>query len=117
MYEYHGTHEIEAKITVGERDAGEVKMYLVDRSMAGPIFYSACDAVSSEMQEMSVSFFDRYGLPRNKDITGVDSGMGGVLYISHFELKPEFRVNQNGAQALRKLLTETVLASRWEIAM
>lgn len=116
-YEYHGTHQIEGKITVGGEHAGVVKMYLVDRAMAGSIFYPACDAVSQEMQEMSVSFFDRYGSPRNRDIKGVDSGLGGVLYIDHFELKPEFRVNQNGAQALRKLLTATALAGRWEIAI
>lgn len=118
--EFQCTRSFGGDIMVGGHKAGSFSAFLVDRSTAGSIFYSACDAETAELQEMGCALFSSNGKPRYAPLKADASAKsGGFLYIATFNLDAEHRADgatDVGTAAIRALLSCEALAGRWSVA-
>jgi hypothetical protein len=117
--ESYGYTEVEAKIWVDGKLAGSAELTLVPRPRRGRIFHEACDAISSELQTVSVAFCDARGRPRLKCIQQVATDHNnGFLYLNKLELDADYQDSTStGAQAIRSLLCDTLLHNRWSLVV
>jgi hypothetical protein len=83
-----------------------------------------CDSISGDLQDVATTFFTKSGKPRasvpsvHQALTSEEKSMSPLLYIDVFELNVDYRTHTNvGSQALRSLLTDTALATRWSLVM
>lgn len=119
--EYACTRLFTASVYVGfriphSRPVGCFEAVLVDRP--GP-FFAACDAESSELQEVSTSLFGKTGTPRHPTLKAdLECFHGGFLHIQVFKLDPDFRENGSsdiGLAAIALFLSLPELAD-WTVA-
>lgn len=118
--DYECTRSFSGVILVNGQKAGSFSANLIDREAAGPIFHSACDAESGELQEMGCALFSSSGKPRYPALKNDASARhGGFLYIASFNLDAQHReggATDIGAAAIRALLTSAEIDSRWSVA-
>ena len=118
--DYECTRHFGAKILVNGAPAGSLSAVLVNRSMAGSCFHSACDAESGELQEISCLFFGSSGQPRYTALkSDASAKRGGFLYLATFEISAEHRVNgatDIGSAAIKALLSCAEVSGRWSVA-
>jgi len=104
-------------------EIGEARVMLLDRDRPRLDFFESCDCESSELQEISVSFFNRNGkTPRLKALKslGPEIRRGGFLYISTWRVKKcddDAEWSDLATKALKALLTCEELRDRWTFAV
>ena len=106
--EYAGVSSISGEIIVDTALAGRWKATLINRTKCGSQFHAACDAESSELQEVGVKFCDSRGRCRLSALSSCSAASSGdFVYIDSFSLNEEHRqdgATAIGADAVRQLL-------------
>ena len=118
---YPCTRQYHGDILVDDEVAGSFSVTFVDRKKAGAQFHTACDAESSELQELGCVLFGSDGTPRYpalKNDASVKSG--GFLYIDSWKVAAEHCKDGSteiGAWGLRALLLSCPrIGSKWRVA-
>ena len=107
--EYNAFYSITARIHVNGDDAGHINAVIIDRSRIQPgMFLSAMDGHSSELQEISVSFFEpKLGRTKIRKLREDDQDANPIMYIEEMHVSDMYKINGNsdvGSYALYKFI-------------
>ena len=101
---------------------GRMSGALMDQEILQKSFYAACDAVSHELMQCSVSLFDSKGRPKacwkvKLKEECAQKGQGGFLYLDEVHLLPPHRGNDVGLHSVAGLLDELRAADMCTLAV
>lgn len=119
--EYDAFYCITACIRVQGDEVGHISAVIIDRRrIPRGMFLSAMDGHSSELQEMSVTFFEsKLGRTRIRRLREDGQDANPIMYIEEMHVSDEYKLNNNsdvGSYALHQFLRHPFINS-WKSCM